>query len=565
MTPNFISGTKPSVEIMYTLDWNCFAFTSFQQQKICFRYFKFDGGQSETQPATFCVRCNSQLTRFCISCQLPHQQTLLNNIKQPPPSPLHSKPDLKLAPLGPASAAALTLSACSRPSLDAAGTRSAKEDGVPGTGHTVRANSLPGECVVKNSEEKEVPFPSVCDADSDADQTDTTEGGDGASMPQSLDSSSSKGQASSKPEPVMLLCPCCNLVLSSGDAHRAHVRSHDCLTDGEGLYKCSVCPKHFVQFDSFYNHIKLRADQQKCFECDQVFTSRCEINKHTRKHEKEKTRFCAKCNESFPSMSKRSFEAHMNKHLREQKGQPLALCPHCGKIFKKKEDLNNHMTYHNKDNPFPCTFPSCPKAFKNRTCLRQHLLGHGEKTQQCEVCGAKFFRKAGLRRHMQKHYGKQFCCEECPHRFCSNHDLKCHVEAVHKGIRKFSCSACDSKFHTSSSLKIHVRRIHTGEKPFQCEQCPAKFFLAAALRIHMRCHTGEKPYRCEDCEQVYSSEHSLKIHRKKLHSLYTCECGRTFTLRSSLDFHKKMCHDMECDVNPGAQAPQDKFAQNAVL
>ena len=526
-----------------------------------FRYF--DGRWPETQPAT-CIHCNSPLTLFCVSCRLspqqpsPSQSQAPLNIKQPPPSPLHSQPDLRSQPRGPAKAA--PFSVCSCTSSDAVGTFSAAENKIPSARQAVTSKGLPEESVVDKCEEGgEVP--SVYGTDTNADQTDTSEGDDdGAPMQQDLDASL-KGRSSAKPEPVLFLCPCCDLILNSGDAHRAHVRTHDCLIDSKGIYKCNVCPKNFVQFDSFYNHIKLRTDQQNCFQCNQIFTSRCEINKHMKKHEKEKTRFCSKCNESFPSMSKRSFEAHLNRHLREQKGQSLALCPHCGKIFKKKEDLNNHMTYHNKDNPFPCTFPSCTKAFKNRTCLRQHLLGHGEKTQQCEVCGAKFYRKAGLRRHMQKHYGKQFCCEECPHRFCSNHDLKCHVEAVHKGIRKFSCSACDSKFHTSSSLKIHVRRIHTGEKPFQCEQCPAKFFLAAALRIHMRCHTGEKPYRCEDCEQVYSSEHSLKIHRKKLHSLYTCECGRTFTLRSSLEFHRKMCHDIASDMRPEVQESQDKFVQ----
>ena len=510
-----------------------------------------------------CVYCSASLTLCCTSCGFfperstpPKQQSsqasapqsaldITVKAEQTMPSVLHNS-QLAQQPQSqdsckskPAALSASTMG------FNAVGAHSAAADSTASSEQAVTSASLPEEPVTSESDGEDAPLPST--SGSDADPASTNAGSEGASVQQNS-GSCSKGQAlnSKRREPVKFRCPYCNLVFSSREGHKVHVKTHDCLVDGKGVYTCNVCGKTFPDFDSLYNHLKTRSNQQSCSQCSMAFTSRCQVSKHMRKHEKEKTRFCSKCNESFPSMSKRSFEGHLNRHLKEEKVKPVALCPECGKMFKNKADLNDHMTYHNKESPFPCTFPSCNKAFKNKSCLRQHALSHGEKTQQCEICGAKFFRKPGLRRHMQKHFGKQFCCDECPHRFCSAHALKVHIESVHKGIKSFACSMCELKFYQSHSLKKHMR-IHTGEKPFQCEQCPARFSIAAALRKHMLRHTGEKPYRCEDCGQAYSCRHSFTMHRKKHHSssVYTCECGQAFAIRPSLDFHRKMCHDID--------------------
>ncbi|KAL8569990.1 hypothetical protein ACOMHN_056422 [Nucella lapillus] len=300
-----------------------------------------------------------------------------------------------------------------------------------------------------------------------------------------------------------------------------------------------------VDTEALYNHSKLRARDRKCPQCQVTLLSGCQVTKHRRQHEREKARFCTHCRRSFPAMTKKDFDRHLTKHQTKGKKKPAeaVLCPQCGKVFKKKEDLNNHMTYHNKDSPFPC--PLCPKAFKNRACLRQHRLFHGEKTQQCEVCGDKFYRKAGLRRHMQKHTGKRHACQECTHRFYSPTELQVHVDSVHKGIRHFSCPRCELRFYKAASLKIHMR-THTGEKPFGCDQCPARFTVGEALRKHMRRHTGEKPFVCEDCGQRYACQYSYTTHRTKHHThrRYTCgHCPQAFVMRSSLRFHRKMCHE----------------------
>lgn len=506
-----------------------------------------------------CIYCNASLTLCCASCGFsPEQPPPKQQSSQAPSSqsPLkvkvkheqtsqsllqNSQPTQEAHSQDPCNPVALSIVG-STTSLNVANTCLATADTTAGTGQAVTSTTLPEESVASESDGESVPLHSTSGSDADLAKTNT--GDEGVSKQQN--DTSLKGQASKKGEPMMFRCPYCNLVFNSREGHKVHVKTHDCLVDGKGVYTCNVCAKTFPDFDSLYNHLKTRSSQQNCSQCNMAFTSRCQVSKHMRKHEKEKTRFCSKCNESFPSMSKRSFEGHLNKHLREERVKPVALCPECGKMFKNKADLNDHMTYHNKESPFPCTFPSCNKAFKNKSCLRQHALSHGEKTQQCEVCGAKFFRKPGLRRHMQKHFGKQFCCNECPHRFCSAHALKVHVESVHKGIKSFACNMCELKFYQSHSLKKHMR-IHTGEKPFQCEQCPARFSIAAALRKHMLRHTGEKPYRCEDCGQAYSCRHSFTMHRKKHHSgsLYTCECGQAFAIRPSLDFHRKMCHDVD--------------------
>ncbi|XP_076438045.1 uncharacterized protein LOC143277164 [Babylonia areolata] len=346
-------------------------------------------------------------------------------------------------------------------------------------------------------------------------------------------------------EAEQCICPVCHQILPSSQ-HRSHIRTHYSSQEEEGVFSCSACAKTFPHFHTFYNHVRLAANDQRCGQCGDVFVSGCQVGRHRRQHARERDRFCEQCQRSFPAMTKKDFDRHLKKHQKKLKGRTASdavLCPHCGKVFKNKDCLNTHMTYHNKDSPFPC--PLCPKAFKNKACLRQHMLFHGEKTQQCEICGAKFYRKVGLRRHMQKHTGKEFACEECTRRFFSLSELQVHVESVHKGIRRFPCSLCELKFYKAASLKVHMR-THTGEKPFSCDLCQASFAMGEALRKHKRRHTGEKPFRCEDCGQTYSCQYSYKTHRRKHHkdSRYVCtDCHQGFPVLSSLTFHRKMYHD----------------------
>ncbi|KAK7091625.1 hypothetical protein V1264_009284 [Littorina saxatilis] len=540
-----------------------------------------------------CKQCNGLLALFCAKCQLfaeqessPQSSSLLLVKKEGGKSSLHSKVNrLKVSSQKTAvlsSGGDASSSNCLQSDTD-----SPCQDGTSTTNQvdTSTTNQAAESSIGNNSSHKSEPDPTKKDgvdltkndvtdmddsnsgdqvAEDASDDSDSShDNDDGGRVAETLDSSfktdfdsdgeeavdSGEETFTSNGEPAVPVCPLCREVFKTSQECKSHFGSHDKLiSNGEGAYYCKACTRTYPRFKALYRHMRLTTSQQRCPECDHLFSSRCEIARHQRKHSKEKDRYCYQCEKPYPGLTKKEFVAHVKRHFREGSrdggSEQGFLCSNCGKIFKKKDDLKGHMTYHNKDSPFVCTFPPCTKAFKNKGCLRQHLLTHKEKMQQCEICGSKFARKCGLRRHMQKHYGKEFCCSECSHRFCSKNELVTHVRTVHLGIRRHPCTICGVKLSTSTNLLKHTR-THTGEKPYSCGECPSRFSMKHALLRHMRRHTGEKPYQCEDCGQKYSCLKSYKLHRRKYHSenKYRCACGLEFEIQTSLAFHAKMCHD----------------------
>ena len=59
--------------------------------------------------------------------------------------------------------------------------------------------------------------------------------------------------------------------------------------------------------------------------------------------------------------------------------------------------------------------------------------------------------------------------------FTKNFALKRHVEKVHEGKTPFNCDICGAKFFRKPNLKGHIASLHEGEKTFRCGTCDTKF------------------------------------------------------------------------------------------
>nr|XP_034838748.1 zinc finger protein OZF-like [Maniola hyperantus] len=110
-------------------------------------------------------------------------------------------------------------------------------------------------------------------------------------------------------------------------------------------------------------------------------------------------------------------------------------CKICSKVFSERAGLNHHAQLHTSDKPFSCSkcsFTCKTKKYLHRHANRVHVKH--EKSNECEICGKKFFFKSLLVKHMY----------------------------IHSDVRPYKCEVCDRGFNSRYSLSSHSH-THTGK------------------------------------------------------------------------------------------------------
>ena len=112
------------------------------------------------------------------------------------------------------------------------------------------------------------------------------------------------------------------------------------------------------------------------------------------------------------------------------------ICDICGLQLTAKLSLKFHRQLHEGSNEFVCA--ECGKGFKLLKYLKDHQRihrGDDEKKFQCEFCGKKYWTKKEIQNHVTTHTNeKPFPCNYCNLSFANTFQRRKHSKAVHDGL-----------------------------------------------------------------------------------------------------------------------------------
>uniref|UniRef100_A0A8C0EFL3 C2H2-type domain-containing protein n=1 Tax=Bubo bubo TaxID=30461 RepID=A0A8C0EFL3_BUBBB len=327
-----------------------------------------------------------------------------------------------------------------------------------------------------------------------------------------------------------------------------------------------------------------RGKDYKCEVCGKVFTCRSKLKQHQYMHTGEKPFNCRDCGKNFrkrwnllggvgeteewrrkrkdevPIQSQKcSFKDTCAEDIPEAPTQPRRssrqkeyLCEDCGKVFTRRNKLNEHRRIHTGEKPYKCR--DCGKSFTLSGTLRRHQRTHNkEKLIPCTTCGKRFSFSSDLTRHQLIYTGERpYTCSDCSKSFQQSCQLWKHHLSIQKGEKPLKCSFnrtysssrgkeeymceyCGRVFPSTSNLTCH-QETHTREKPYKCQDCGKSCSDNWKLRRHRRTHTKEKPFLCTMCGKRFSfSSHKIHTKEKRFH----CNmCRKDFCFRTDLVKHQ---------------------------
>ena len=171
------------------------------------------------------------------------------------------------------------------------------------------------------------------------------------------------------------------------------------IHSGEKPFKCSKCPKSFVEKSKLDQHEQLPHDGSRVKSTTQ-----------------DKRHGCEKCGKKFVSQWK------LKRHELFHSGERPWQCDQCGKGFVENNKLTLHKKFFHSDKD---------------SLDALHRIVVRSKKYECTDCDKKFATQWKLKRHSQTHsLERPFRCETCKRGFLTKNKLDLHNFTYHSEDRQ---------------------------------------------------------------------------------------------------------------------------------
>ncbi|CAH0560839.1 unnamed protein product [Brassicogethes aeneus] len=166
-----------------------------------------------------------------------------------------------------------------------------------------------------------------------------------------------------------------------------------------------------------------------------------------------------------------------------------------------------------------------------------------KKSFKCSLswCKAAFSKQWKLVVHTRKHTGERpFVCDldGCKKTYTNSAHLRRHKCLVHEKSEQVKCEEenCGKVLNNKYALKKHINHVHKTSKSYSCKECGETFERKKLLNQHNLKHT--KAFLCKECNKEFSCSREFTNH-KRVHKIYTCDCGQTFNKWTLICAHRR--------------------------
>ncbi|KAG7297915.1 hypothetical protein JYU34_018670 [Plutella xylostella] len=163
-------------------------------------------------------------------------------------------------------------------------------------------------------------------------------------------------------------------------------------------FECDHCGKSTTSRPALMKHLEIHGDKKfACEVCGYTSHTIEVMRRHVLRHTDEKPFKCSQCPRSF--IQSAQLRRHMESHLN-------FLCKECDKTFRSHARLQIHMREHNGLAPLLCSFEDCPyskRQFSSEQIFIDHMKAHEDRKFQCTVCHKKYATEINLKRHTSTH------------------------------------------------------------------------------------------------------------------------------------------------------------------
>ena len=239
----------------------------------------------------------------------------------------------------------------------------------------------------------------------------------------------------------------------------AELEQHITITHGIEVNKkkCFICdrniPKHNLKRHFTYRHLNMNLP---CNLCGKTFMSPKPLEIHQRNHEVERL----SCKICGLKIREKNLPNHLAKHKMTERS---VKCTECDNLFFTEHDMQKHFRARHRAKLIDhvCTICGYKTNF-SINALRRHMKVHSnERPYKCDQCDWQFKTDAMLKGHNEMvHVGtRNHKCTYCQKEFKRAYALKRHLD-IHVGNYCAFCKICDKGFVQLTNYQLHMKKHH---------------------------------------------------------------------------------------------------------